>query len=214
MDSSREFVRSRKGAKSYEWGSEQWALEPSESVRLGDVEMIVGWRTVESAGESDVNDAEVLIKWRGVSYAHCTWVRTSAIENDVATGMHGKMRVGRYFEKFPKADGPRVDVKPDYLVVSRVFAKFEELEQTLVCVKWMNMSYDETTWENAEYVRNVAKGGAAAMDEFERVHSKASSAAERQAEIDGESEEDIVKAWSTYAGEPTLDKYGSSDALR
>lgn len=214
MDSSREFVRSRKGAKSYGWGSEQWALEPSESVRLGDVEMIVGWRTVERAGESDVADAEVLIKWRGVSYAHCTWVRTSAIENDVATGMHGKMRVGRYFEKFPKADGPRVDVKPDYLVVSRVFAKFEELEQTLVCVKWMNMSYDETTWENAEYVRNVAKGGAAAMDEFERVHSKASSAAERQAEIDGESEEDIVKAWSTYAEEPTLDKYGSSDALR
>ena len=214
MDSSGTFVRARKVVQSYTWDAEQWAPEPSESVRLGDVELIVGWREVERADENADDDAEVLIKWRGVSYAHCTWVRTSAIERDIATGMHGKMRVGRYFEKFPKADGPRVDVKPDYLVVSRVFAKFEEPEQTSVCVKWMDMSYDETTWENAAYVRDVAKGGAAAMDEFERVNARASAADARQAEIENETEDDIANAWSTYGEEPTLEKYGSSDTLR
>jgi len=193
--------------------NDRWRALEEDGMNFGEVEAIVGWRRLASR-EDDDEAVEVLIKWKGVAHAHCSWVRASALENDQVAGMHGKMRIGRYFEKYPRAEGPRVDVKPQYLVVGRVFAKFDEPERTLVCVKWKEMTYDETTWEELTYVRDVAEGGAAALAEFERVHARAATAIERQSVIEKETEDDVVKAWSTYTDDSTLEIYGSNDALR
>ena len=189
------------------WEEGQWARESAESKRLGEVESIVGWRRCEK------EETETLIKWKGTSYAHCTWVKVTALENDPTCGVQGKMRVARYFDKYPKELGPCVDVKPDYLVVDRVFSMFEEVDRTLVCVKWSRMSYDETNWEDITAVREM-EGGASALEEFERVRSRASAARERQAIVDAETDEDVANAWSSYDADTVRDSYGESDELR
>lgn len=196
-------IRSR-----HEWPSEQWGRESDDSTRFADVERICGWRN-GSAGET-----ELLLKWRGTSYANCTWAKTSAIERDVASGTHGKMRVTRYFDKHPIELGPRVDVRPEYLVVERVFSKFEGVDKTLMCVKWQRLGYDETTWEEQSAVRDLFEGGSAAIERFERVRSRATSAFARQAIIERETANDVNNAWSSYDDDAVCESYGESSELR
>ncbi len=200
---AREVIRSM-----HAWAEDQWTREPAESTRYADVESIVGWRRGEDA------ETEVLLKWKGTAFVHCTWAKVTAIESDVVSGTHGKMRVARFFDKFPQQLGPCVDVKPQYLVVDRVFSKFEEQDRTLVCVKWDRMSYDETTWEDVALVRGAFEGGAKALEDFERVSAGAKAASERQAVVDAETEAEVTQAWSSYEGEPVRDLYGEKSELR
>ena len=165
------------------------------------MESIVGWRRGEDA------ETEVLLKWKGTAFVHCTWAKVTAIESDVVSGTHGKRRVARFFDKLPQQLGPCVDVKPQYLVVDRVFSKLEEQDRTWVCVKWDRMSYDETTWEDVALVRGAFEGGAKALEDFERVSAGAQAASERQAVVDAETEAEVTQAWSSYEGEPVRDLY-------
>jgi chromodomain-helicase-DNA-binding protein 6 len=223
------------GWATYEWDDATWAREPRESVRLSECEALVGWRRcVETTAETEegneenvlmtTHDAaktnqpmrgvEMLVKWRGLSHAHCSWASVEAIETDIASGPHGKARVGRFFDKHPMEAGPFVSVKPDYVVVDRVFSKFEEQERTLVCVKWASLGYDETTWEEESYVRDSLEGGAAALERFEKIRSGAVASRERQRDIEAETADQVKEAWKSATADAVRERYGHSYRLR
>jgi len=226
------------GWATYEWDDAMWAREPKESVRLSECEALVGWRRVETTVREERSEegneenaetttnanpsqmsqttsgVEMLVKWRGASHVHCSWVSVEAIETDIASGPHGKARVGRFFDKHPMEAGPFVSVKPDYVVVDRVFSKFEEQERTLVCVKWASLGYDETTWEEESYVRNSLEGGAVALERFETIRSGAAAARARQRVIEAETTDQVKEAWKSATADAVRERYGHSYRLR
>ena len=67
------------------------------------------WRASSGGGEAEDAETEVLLKWKGTAFVHCTWAKVTAIESDVVSGAHGKMRVARFFDKFPQQLGPCVE---------------------------------------------------------------------------------------------------------
>ena len=204
----------RRNGTSYAWAADTWRVEAMESARLGAVELVAGWRRAGTSTDGGEDELELLIKWRGESYARCSWVRVSAIENDPVGRAHGKSRVARYFEKFPVSEGPRVDVKPEWVIVERVFSQFEEGDKSLVCVKWERLGYDDTTWEDIGFVRDRLEGGRAALERFERVQALATVASERQAILDTETDEDIASAWKSYKSDAVCDLYGGEGDSR
>lgn len=204
----------RRNGTPYSWAVDAWGAEAVDSTRLGAVEVVAGWRRAEPSADEGAGELELLIKWRGESYARCTWVRVSTIENDPVGRAHGKARVARYFEKFPVSEGPRVDVKPEWVVVERVFSHFEEGDKKLVCVKWERLGYDDTTWEDIGFVRDRLEGGVAALERYERVHALATVASERQAILEAETEEDVALAWKSYAPDAVCESYGNEAESR
>lgn len=52
-----------------------------ESKWLGEVESIVGGRRCEK------EETETLIKWKGMLYVYCMWVKVMVLENDLICGV-------------------------------------------------------------------------------------------------------------------------------
>ncbi|KAL4941219.1 hypothetical protein BDV06DRAFT_194888 [Aspergillus oleicola] len=132
----------------------------------GEVNAMVAWRPVKTATKNSPKtpelEKEYLIKWKGKSYAHCTWMPGSWVWGYINPVMR------RAFLKSDKAQLPRMTaeaIPDDYLRVDIVFdVKYsdddlhvygEDYEADLervdnvsqAYVKFKGLPYEDTVWE-------------------------------------------------------------------
>eukprot|EP01029_Cantina_marsupialis_P005324 TRINITY_DN1574_c0_g1_i4.p1 TRINITY_DN1574_c0_g1~~TRINITY_DN1574_c0_g1_i4.p1 ORF type:complete len:1418 (-),score=287.40 TRINITY_DN1574_c0_g1_i4:692-4945(-) len=114
------------------------------------VERFLGRRVIPGKA-----DFEYLVKWKNVSYLHCSW--ESADSLDAITGVSSKRRIQRYQGK---CDVNEMDVvsdeefeeeyfNSDFVEVQRVVAECQccDGSEHMFLVKWKSCSYSECTWE-------------------------------------------------------------------
>ncbi|XP_044425418.1 CHD3-type chromatin-remodeling factor PICKLE isoform X3 [Triticum aestivum] len=108
-----------------------------------------------SSSESGSNKKPVkqyLIKWKGLSHIHCTWV--SEDEYFEAAKIHPRLKTrlnnfNRQFESTDKSDDDYVPIRPEWTTVDRVLASRKNSSgEREYYVKWKELSYDECTWES------------------------------------------------------------------
>ncbi|RKP40233.1 SNF2 family N-terminal domain-containing protein, partial [Dimargaris cristalligena] len=118
---------------------------------------------------TDPEGERFLVKFKGSSYLHAEWVPRDFIESEFL----GKHRLKKFLaqQQQPGMVNQWTDepFNPAYTQVDRVIDEGELFnaqtgqQEVYVLVKWCNLPYDESTWENIEQIRTM---DAEKLDEF------------------------------------------------
>ncbi|KNC96991.1 uncharacterized protein SPPG_07808 [Spizellomyces punctatus DAOM BR117] len=119
-------------------------------IPMGDkssIEKLISWRTTDDGSE------EILVKYKNLSYCHAEWLPRAEVEGSKM----GKMRVKRFMEKPSwemqwSEDEP---FNPSFLKIDRLLDEGELGDKVFYLVKWCAQTYDASTWENAEKVKEL-----------------------------------------------------------
>lgn len=93
-------------------------------------------------------DVEYFVKWKEKAYIHCSWVTKASLLQAAQSDPSLRLRIRNAQED------PDVDQKlKDYTTVERVVAVRNIRKTREYLVKWVDLGYDEATWETAEVVK-------------------------------------------------------------
>ncbi|KAG6537882.1 hypothetical protein ZIOFF_002985 [Zingiber officinale] len=93
---------------------------------------------------------QYLVKWKGFSYLHCTWVPEKEFIKAAKTHPRLKSRLNTFhkqMETLNKSDDDWVAIRPEWTTVDRVLASRNTGDEREYFVKWKELAYDECTWE-------------------------------------------------------------------
>ncbi|XP_074567339.1 CHD3-type chromatin-remodeling factor PICKLE [Curcuma longa] len=93
---------------------------------------------------------QYLVKWKGFSYLHCTWVPEKEFLKAAKTHPRLKSRLSTFhkqMETLNKSDDDWVAIRPEWTTVDRVLASRNTGDEREYFVKWKELAYDECTWE-------------------------------------------------------------------
>ncbi|XP_078157848.1 chromatin remodeling factor CHD3 (PICKLE) isoform X4 [Carex rostrata] len=138
----------------YKLIDDKWSC-PECDPRLKEVEKILDCetRTVEDNAEGSLSGEKqkhYLVKWKGLSYIHCTWVSESEFTKSALVYPRLKQRLNtfhRHFESVDKFDDEWAAIRPEWTAVDRIIATRKGEDGTEYFVKWNELTHDECTWE-------------------------------------------------------------------
>ncbi|XP_020236439.1 CHD3-type chromatin-remodeling factor PICKLE [Cajanus cajan] len=110
------------------------------------------------AGESDATKLDskqnfvkqYLVKWKGLSYLHCTWVPEEEFLKAFKDHPGLKAKVNNFHRNMTSADIPNEDfvaIRPEWTTVDRILACRGHEDKKEYLVKWKELPYDECYWE-------------------------------------------------------------------
>ncbi|VYS53442.1 unnamed protein product [Arabidopsis thaliana] len=94
---------------------------------------------------------QYLVKWKGLSYLHCSWVPEKEFQKAYKSNHRLKTRVNnfhRQMESFNNSEDDFVAIRPEWTTVDRILACREEDGELEYLVKYKELSYDECYWES------------------------------------------------------------------
>ncbi|XP_047325059.1 CHD3-type chromatin-remodeling factor PICKLE-like [Impatiens glandulifera] len=101
-----------------------------------------------SSGQSPVK--HYLVKWKGLSYLHCTWVSEKEFHKAYKECPRLKMKVVNFHKQESTTNNSEdefVAIRPEWTTVDRVLACRGDDDEKEYFVKWKELSYDECYWE-------------------------------------------------------------------
>ncbi|KAJ3695446.1 hypothetical protein LUZ60_000823 [Juncus effusus] len=104
-----------------------------------------------ASGSKSKSVKHYLVKWKGLSHIHCTWVAESEFARAAMTYPRLKQRLNtfhRHTDGVDKTDEEWVPVRPEWTSVDRILSSRKtEDGSSEYLVKWNELGYDECTWE-------------------------------------------------------------------
>ncbi|XP_077222222.1 chromatin remodeling factor CHD3 (PICKLE) isoform X2 [Tasmannia lanceolata] len=93
---------------------------------------------------------QYLVKWKGLSYLHCTWVPEKEFLK--AFKAHPRLRTKinnfhRQMDFVNNSEDEWVAIRPEWTTVDRILASRKSDDGREYLVKWKDISYDECYWE-------------------------------------------------------------------
>ncbi|XP_072989353.1 CHD3-type chromatin-remodeling factor PICKLE isoform X2 [Typha latifolia] len=93
---------------------------------------------------------QYLVKWKGFSYLHCTWIPEDEFVKASKAHPRLKTRLNnfhRQMDSLDKSDDDWVAIRPEWTTVDRIIASRKTGDEREYFVKWKELPYDECTWE-------------------------------------------------------------------
>ncbi|CAN4076911.1 unnamed protein product [Withania somnifera] len=93
---------------------------------------------------------QYLVKWKGLSYLHCTWVPEKEFVKAYRTYPRLKTKVNnfhRQMSSMTNSEDEYVAIRPEWTTVDRILACRGDGEEKEYLVKWKELPYDECYWE-------------------------------------------------------------------
>ncbi|CAL0327180.1 unnamed protein product [Lupinus luteus] len=126
---------------------------------LIDIEKILDCELVPSVAAD--NDATVsgskqclvkqyLVKWKGLSYLHCSWVLEKDFQNAFKTHPRLRTKLNNFHRQMASVNTSEEDfvaIRPEWTTVDRVLACRGDDDEKEYLVKWKELPYDECYWE-------------------------------------------------------------------
>ncbi|GAU27028.1 hypothetical protein TSUD_313900 [Trifolium subterraneum] len=114
--------------------------------------------TVEGDGDDDTTKSgskqifvkQYLVKWKGLSYLHCTWVPEKEFLKAFKNHPRLKTKVNNFHRQMASAntsDEDFVAIRPEWTTVDRIIACRGDDDEREYYVKWKELPYDECYWE-------------------------------------------------------------------
>ncbi|KAL2926136.1 CHD3-type chromatin-remodeling factor PICKLE [Bienertia sinuspersici] len=148
---------------------------------LNEIEKILDYEVRPTAAED--GDASMLgskqifvkqyfVKWKGLSYLHCTWIPEKEFIKAYKTLPRLKTKVNNFHRQMSSANNSEDDnvaVRSEWTTVDRILAcRGDDDEEKEYFVKWKELQYDECSWE-AESDISAFKSE---IDRFRRIQSR------------------------------------------
>ncbi|KAG5562931.1 hypothetical protein RHGRI_005610 [Rhododendron griersonianum] len=129
---------------------------PECACPLNDIEKILDCEMRPTA--ADDNDAskqifmkQYLVKWKGLSYLHCTWVSEKEFVKAYKALPRLRTKVNnfhRQMSSISNSEDEFVAIRPEWTTVDRILAcRGGDDDEKEYLVKWKELSYDECYWE-------------------------------------------------------------------
>ncbi|XP_010942119.1 CHD3-type chromatin-remodeling factor PICKLE [Elaeis guineensis] len=93
---------------------------------------------------------QYLVKWKGFSYLHCTWIPEKDFLKASKTHPRLKTRLNNFHKQMESMDNSEDDwvaIRPEWTTVDRILASRSNDDGRQYYVKWKELPYDECTWE-------------------------------------------------------------------
>ncbi|XP_010526237.1 PREDICTED: CHD3-type chromatin-remodeling factor PICKLE-like [Tarenaya hassleriana] len=94
---------------------------------------------------------QYLVKWKGLSYLHCTWVPEQEFQRAYKSNPRLRTRVNNFHRQMASANNNEDDfvaIRPEWTTVDRIIARRGEDDEKEYLVKYKELSYDECYWES------------------------------------------------------------------
>ncbi|CAH2077310.1 unnamed protein product [Thlaspi arvense] len=111
----------------------------------------------DNVAPKEVSTKQYLVKWKGQSYLHCSWVLEQDLQKAYKSSHHLKTRVNKFHEKMDSIINNGEDfiaIRPEWTTVDRILASRGEEDWKEYLVKYQKLGYDECYWE---YESDISK---------------------------------------------------------
>ncbi|XP_059642926.1 CHD3-type chromatin-remodeling factor PICKLE [Cornus florida] len=101
-------------------------------------------------GSKQIFVKQYLVKWKGLSYLHCTWVPEKEFLKAYKTHPRLKMKVNNFKRQMSSTNNSEdefVAIRPEWTTVDRIIACRGDDDEKEYLVKWKELNYDECYWE-------------------------------------------------------------------
>ncbi|OWM86763.1 hypothetical protein CDL15_Pgr015799 [Punica granatum] len=118
-------------------------------------------------GSKQIFVKQYLVKWKGLSYLHCTWVPEKEFVKAFKSNPRLKTKVNNFHKQMGSNNNSEEDyvaIRPEWTTVDRIIASRRYDDEKEYFVKWKELSYDECYWE---YESDIS----AFQPEIERFHA-------------------------------------------
>ncbi|XP_059290027.1 CHD3-type chromatin-remodeling factor PICKLE-like [Lycium ferocissimum] len=118
-------------------------------------------------GSKQVFVKQYLVKWKGLSYLHCTWVPEKEFVKAYKAYPRLKTKVNnfhRQMSSMTNSEDEYVAIRPEWTTVDRILARRGDGEEKEYLVKWKELPYDECYWEFESDISSF-------LHEIERYHT-------------------------------------------
>nr|CAB3469615.1 unnamed protein product [Digitaria exilis] len=176
------------------WSCPECVSPLTEMEKILDFELRDAPREDNSSSEPESKKIkQYLIKWKGLSHIHCSWVSEKEILEAAKIHPRLKIRLNNFhkqIDSMEKSDDEFIAIRPDWTTVDRILAsrsclvlKFSTLflnrknssGEREYYVKWKELTYEECTWENESDISAFQPQ----IERFNEIQSRRKKSAER-----------------------------------
>ncbi|KAL4022127.1 hypothetical protein IC575_015850 [Cucumis melo] len=156
------------------WRCPECVSPLSDIDKILDCEMrptLAGDSDASKLGSKQVFVKQYLVKWKGLSYLHCTWVPEKDFIKAFKTHPRLKTKVNNFHKQMSSnnnAEEDYVAIRPEWTTVDRILACRGNDEEKEYLVKYKELSYDECYWEFESDISAFQPE----IDKFHKIQSK------------------------------------------
>ncbi|KAJ7966246.1 CHD3-type chromatin-remodeling factor PICKLE [Quillaja saponaria] len=102
-------------------------------------------------GSNQIFVKQYLVKWKGLSYLHCTWVPEKEFSKAFKSHPRLRTKVNNFHRQMASntnSEDDFVAIRPEWTTVDRVLACRGDNGEKEYLVKWKELPYDECYWES------------------------------------------------------------------
>ncbi|CAH1442278.1 unnamed protein product [Lactuca virosa] len=123
-------------------------------------------------GSKQIFVKQYLVKWKGLSYLHCTWVPEKEFIKAYKELPRLRTKVNNFRKQMNvgnNSEDEYVPIRPEYTMVDRILAcRQEGEEEKEYLVKWVGLNYDECYWESESDISSYQQQ----IENFNRLQSR------------------------------------------
>ncbi|KAJ4827142.1 hypothetical protein Tsubulata_024448 [Turnera subulata] len=101
-------------------------------------------------GSKQIFVKQYLVKWKGLSYLHCTWVPEKEFHKAFKSYPRLRTKVNNFHRQMESNNNPEDDfvaIRPEWTTVDRILACRGDDDEKEYFVKYKELPYDECYWE-------------------------------------------------------------------
>ncbi|XP_026427276.1 CHD3-type chromatin-remodeling factor PICKLE-like [Papaver somniferum] len=162
-------------------------------------------------GSKQIFVKQYLVKWKGLSYLHCTWVPEKEFLKAFKAHPGLRTKVNNFNNKSTTANNSEDDfvaIRPEWTTVDRILASRQNGDEREFLVKWKELGYDECYWE----VESDISAFQPEIKRFDSINSKSrnpSSSKQKSAIRDAKEAKKKPKEFQHYERSPDFLTGGS-----
>ncbi|KAG0504100.1 hypothetical protein HPP92_004172 [Vanilla planifolia] len=145
-------IHPRKASNIDDWSCPECVNPLNEVDKILDYEVraTAAVTDVLPSGSKRIGGKHYLVKWKGLSYLHCTWVPEEEFRKACKVNPRLRTRLNTFQKQMASMDNTEDDwigIRPEWTTVDRIIATRKTGDEREYFVKWKELPYDECSWE-------------------------------------------------------------------
>ncbi|KAF7830339.1 CHD3-type chromatin-remodeling factor PICKLE isoform X1 [Senna tora] len=161
----------------------------------------VGDGDASKPGSKQMFVKQYLVKWKGASYLHCTWVPEKEFLKAFKSNPRLKTKVNNFHRQMESANTSEEDsvaIRPEWTMVDRILASRGYGDEKEYLVKWKELSYDECYWESESDISAFQPE----IERFTKFQSRSRRKKQKSSVKDGDEPKKHQKEFQQYEHSP------------